>query len=433
VRAYDARTAIELRYDPRLFGNPAGARAQEQSWQPIPPPALAASLPEPEWTPEPEPPRALSTREPEPTAPRPRVAPAAEPQFTSREDDESVAAAFDDDLAAIRAAAPGPEGVAADADAFLQRALTEAPAPERRAPGEPEPPAPSEEDDAVPRPGVGYGHEIFDAMAASANQFDLGSVTLDLASTFDAFDAAADRSAQSKATAALESFQPDPSLRDLQAVEDLAQIKQEVEAQEARELDDLRRPVAPKPDLIGQVSRDVAVTYDVPLVPQQTGYSCWAAAAAMIVAWRDNLTVDPAALASGTGPWHRYKDALQLEDPTMFDTWGLAAEERPTVYTVASFRRLLETWGPLFVGGADPGPHVRVVVGLTGDGTPTGTTVHIADPWERGLREFRLPNAGATYTETYAEFEANQAELTRGPERRPGIYVAHADRERSRR
>jgi hypothetical protein len=66
-----------------------------------------------------------------------------------------------------------------------------------------------------------------------------------------------------------------------------------------------------------------------------------------------------------------------------------------------------------------------VVTGLSGDGTPDGTTVHINDPWERGMSQFRMPNAGAQYTETYRQFEQKQATLARRESNVQGIYIAH--------
>jgi Papain-like cysteine protease AvrRpt2 len=78
--------------------------------------------------------------------------------------------------------------------------------------------------------------------------------------------------------------------------------------------------------------------------------------------------------------------------------------------------------GPLWVAAAVPGPHIRVVTGVEGD----GTTRYINDPWEAGMQSFRLPNAGARYTESYAEFVKKQETLARQEMSVPGVYVAHA-------
>jgi Papain-like cysteine protease AvrRpt2 len=38
-------------------------------------------------------------------------------------------------------------------------------------------------------------------------------------------------------------------------------------------------------------SSKIQILYDVPLIPQETGMSCWAAGAAMIVSWGNNITI----------------------------------------------------------------------------------------------------------------------------------------------
>jgi hypothetical protein len=331
------------------------------------------------------------------------------PRFTA-EQDEAAAAAFAADIDAITVDVEPGEARAADAGDFLARALAESPRPQ------PQAPAPDEGDEQI-EPWR-RGHEVFEQLTY-ANQFDAGSVDIDLAAAFDVYDRELERERRTR-SARLTSFgQPTPTAFDV--IEDLAMIEglSEVEAE--------REPVA---EAAGAESFDVV--YDVPLVPQQTGYSCWAAGAAMVVAWRDNMSVDPSAIASATGYWEQYKHGLDAEDTTMFKAWRLVPEPAQT-YTVDGFRRLLEQWGPLWVASAEPGPHIRVVSGLSGDGTADGTLVHVLDPWEPGMQTFRLPNAGGRYTETYAQFEAKQATLARSESHLQGIYVAHVDRDRSSR
>ena len=166
------------------------------------------------------------------------------------------------------------------------------------------------------------------------------------------------------------------------------------------------------------------VLYDVQLVPQQTGYSCWAAGAAMLVSWRDSISIDPAEIAAAIGYWQQYQTGLAAEDTTMFDAWGLHPEP-PQTYTVDGFVQLLNDHGPLWVASAEPGPHIRVVTGVTGDGTPDGTILSINDPWQTGMTTFSLPNLGAQYTETYAQFELKQRTLATEESNVEGLYVAH--------
>ncbi|MBC8137335.1 MAG: hypothetical protein H8F28_15755 [Fibrella sp.] len=172
--------------------------------------------------------------------------------------------------------------------------------------------------------------------------------------------------------------------------------------------------------------------FPVPLVPQQTGMSCWAAGAAMVVAWRENYSADPARIAQGAGEWAAYSSGLHPESTTIFPVWGLTPEPQQS-YSVDGFRRLLETYGPLWVAGAVPGPHIRVVTGLYGDGTPDGTRVIINDPWQKGMASFALPNAGAQYEETYRQFVTETERLARQEAGTfpNAIYVARSTRPRT--
>lgn len=126
---------------------------------------------------------------------------------------------------------------------------------------------------------------------------------------------------------------------------------------------------------------------EVPLLPQLTGMSCWAAAAAMIVSWRDRIAINPQEMAAGIGQWTAYRDGLHPRDVTaLANRWGLFIE--PTLYwSVSALRHMLVTKGPLWMGEASPGLHSIVVTGMYGDGTPEGSFVRINDPWPVGQGE----------------------------------------------
>jgi hypothetical protein len=66
--------------------------------------------------------------------------------------------------------------------------------------------------------------------------------------------------------------------------------------------------------------------------------------------------------------------------------------ESPVCYTVQGFADLLRR-GPLWIASDVGEAHVRVVHGISGDGTPDGTQVFINDPWP--------VNSGASYTRTF--------------------------------
>src|SRR5204862_7581692 len=112
---------------------------------------------------------------------------------------------------------------------------------------------------------------------------------------------------------------------------------------------------------------------EVPLVPQLTGMSCWAAAAAMIIGCRDCIDIDPEEVARASGRWSDYRDGMHPHDIDSFArAWGLHVEPAGSL-TVPRLRELLEQNGPLWVGEASAGLHVIVIAGAYGDGTPEGT------------------------------------------------------------
>jgi hypothetical protein len=270
----------------------------------------------------------------------------------------------------------------------------------------------------VPAPKQGAtGHGVFDSMAkgmAYATEFRLPPVQL--SQVFSALDRqldAEERATQSPgAPAPVAEPGPAPGTPPNELlVRDLIGLPRAVDA------------VAPAAGE-AQAYAAIDVRHDVQLVPQQTGYSCWAAGAAMLVSWRDKVSVDPSEIARANGYWAQYAAGLHPEDVGMFRTWRLTPEPAQS-YTVAGFADLLRKHGPLWVASAEPGPHIRVVTGIVGDGSPGGTLVYISDPWEQGMAAFRLPNSGSRYTETYQRFVEKQERLARRESALQGIYVAH--------
>ena len=138
---------------------------------------------------------------------------------------------------------------------------------------------------------------------------------------------------------------------------------------------------------------------EVPLVPQTTGMSCWAAAAAMVIGWRDGIPVDPDEVARGAGRWEEFRIGLHPRDVgELAGAWGLVVED-VDAFTVDALRERLQDHGPLWVGEASPGLHAVVLVGIVGDGSEEGTHVRINDPWPIGR--------GERYVLTFADFARN--------------------------
>ena len=160
-----------------------------------------------------------------------------------------------------------------------------------------------------------------------------------------------------------------------------------------------------------QAFEAIDVFYDeVELVPQPTGVSCWAAAGAMLVGWRDRVSINPAEIASQSGYWARFNErGLSTNDNDEFAAaWGLEVEP-PQDYSVEGYARLLQSMGPLWVGrrptGNAPGSgHAVCVIGLRGDGTPDGTHVHFHDPWPPNVGRANRALTYAQFTQEYDDF-----------------------------
>jgi len=132
----------------------------------------------------------------------------------------------------------------------------------------------------------------------------------------------------------------------------------------------------------------------VPRVLQDGGYDCWAAAAAMMLSWRDQVEYTKAEVARLAGP--EFVRLLEAKGQGGIEAsakgeflkrLGLTAEA-PQTFTARGLRELLQEHGPLWVtvnqgDGNDPYfvlPHARVIVAIDGDGTPEGTFVTYLDP-----------------------------------------------------
>lgn len=175
----------------------------------------------------------------------------------------------------------------------------------------------------------------------------------------------------------------------------------------------------------------ICVGYNVPLVPQSTDMSCWAAGIAMIYGWRNSLSINPKTIATNAGGisyLDQFKDrtgGLNPNDTYILKRWGLVSEA-PQCYTVEGFADLLQSYGPLWVASAVPGPHIRVVTGIDTDEDGRDGIVAINDPWEVGMTTFRPSNRGSTYTRTYSRFMGEVENLGSQELKEPApVYVAH--------
>jgi Papain-like cysteine protease AvrRpt2 len=147
---------------------------------------------------------------------------------------------------------------------------------------------------------------------------------------------------------------------------------------------------------------DFRVSGIVPPLRQETALTCWATVTTMLIGWRDNvsLPVEEALRPIGQAWADKYRAGVALlgsETASFFASAGLVGEP-PASHTAEGWERLLRTYGPLWVTTSEiPGQpfsmHARVMIGIHGDGTASGTQFDIVDP-----------GTGTEYRETLADF-----------------------------
>jgi len=153
--------------------------------------------------------------------------------------------------------------------------------------------------------------------------------------------------------------------------------------------------------------------YDVPLVAQTSSMSCWAASIGMILGWRDSASYSDEMIArnpGGTSYMTSYQQGLDPNDKKILRANGFEVEP-PMCYTVRGIMDLLRAYGPLWVATWAPGPHIRVVRGMT------GSTVHVNDPWP--------VNQGRQYNQPFTQFFGSMENLgARELNEKAPVYVA---------
>lgn len=154
--------------------------------------------------------------------------------------------------------------------------------------------------------------------------------------------------------------------------------------------------------------------YNVPLIPQTTNMSCWAASIAMILGWRDNASYSDALLAANYGGTNYAPMMLSGLDPN--DRYILQRNgftlEAPQCYTLRGVKQLLQHYGPLWVATAAPSPHIRVVTGIDGH------FVLVNDPAPVG--------SGSSYRVSFEHFFGQMETLgSQEIKEKNPVYLAH--------
>lgn len=170
---------------------------------------------------------------------------------------------------------------------------------------------------------------------------------------------------------------------------------------------------------------------EVQSIAQPTDVSCWATAAAMVLGWRDRMSLTPETVASISG--RTTATGLDPAQGGQFASEIGLTYEHPQSYTIDGFRQMLEAHGPLWVGAAVPGLHAIVVTGMYSDGAADGsdTYLRITDPWDRVTGSPGSPgdylnshSTGSRYILSWAQFVAEYEGATRFDQ--VNLQVLHA-------
>ncbi len=147
-------------------------------------------------------------------------------------------------------------------------------------------------------------------------------------------------------------------------------------------------------------------------VAQTTAMSCWAAAAAMLLQWKNGIPSTEFQVAQMAG--QNYVVALTQgtglngnEFVEFAAALGLTTEA-PQNLMPAGYESLLRAHGPLWVGSrldvktTISRRHIRVLRGITGDGTFDGSTAWVVDP-----------DGGRDYQETVTQFASELEQIAK--------------------
>lgn len=149
-----------------------------------------------------------------------------------------------------------------------------------------------------------------------------------------------------------------------------------------------------------------AVNYRVPglvaPVRQPSGMTCWATVTTIMMQWRAQASMSIATAIGRVGStWLQMFNAdqgLPGNKKAAFLAAAGLAYQWPQSLSAEGWEGLLRKFGPIWVTtdedpGADFAIHARVMTGIRGDGTESGTTLDIVDP-----------GTGTAYTENFGTF-----------------------------
>ncbi len=134
----------------------------------------------------------------------------------------------------------------------------------------------------------------------------------------------------------------------------------------------------------------------VPVLAQASRMACWATVFTMLESWRRQQSISIETAVGDVGQrWldlYNANTGLSSANKVDFVTAAGLIAEPPTNFSVEGWENLLRSYGPIWVT-TDEAPglrwaiHARIITGISGDGTPQGTSFSIIDP--AGGRQYR--------------------------------------------
>lgn len=133
---------------------------------------------------------------------------------------------------------------------------------------------------------------------------------------------------------------------------------------------------------------DYSIPGILPVIPQPTPNTCWAAVFTMMYSWKSNssIPIGDALAAVGANYVAMFNRDIGLDSNSAQSLYNAAGLEPLYSFnpTIDGWVALLKKYGPLYVdvgyNVANVGTHAIIVTGISGDGSPDGSSITYVDP-----------------------------------------------------
>jgi papain like cysteine protease AvrRpt2 len=135
---------------------------------------------------------------------------------------------------------------------------------------------------------------------------------------------------------------------------------------------------------------DYEVPGTVPIIAQRSSNTCWAAVTTMMYSWKNKTSYEIEDVMNRAGSIYldMFKNDQILDSSQKDDFLSVTnmVGEPPVNYDISGYLNLLQLYGPLWITSSmDPTLpfdtlHARILKGITGDSTDTGTIFKLINP-----------------------------------------------------